>query len=142
MKYFIDTNIFLRYFTDEHNTKVFRDCSYLIENIKLRKINAATSHLVMAEIAWTLPTSYNSSKTQVTRVLKAIETLNGLRMIDTFDTGAANKLFEDHSIKYIDALVASNPQIQTKKMVVVSYDKDFDKIGVRRREPSDIINRG
>lgn len=139
MKYFIDTNIFLRYFTDEQSGKVFKDCSLVIENIKLKKILAVTSHLVIAEIAWTLPTSYGSGKNQVLKVLKAIETLNGLKIENTFDTGVANGLFEKHSIKYIDALIASNPQIQAKKMAIVSYDKDFDKLGVIRKEPSQVI---
>lgn len=139
MKYFIDTNIFLRYFTDEKNDKVFKDCSLLIKSIKLGKLSATTSHLVIAEVAWTLPTSYGSRKSQVLKVLKAIETLNGLKLVNTFDTRMANKLFEDYSIKYIDALIASNPKIQARKMIVVSYDKDFDKLGVVRKEPSQIV---
>lgn len=139
MNYFIDTNIFLRYFTDEEYSKVFNDCSKLIKSIKLGKIHAATSHLILAEIAWTLPTSYGSSKNQVSKVLKAVETLNGLKIINNFNTSVANRLYTDYSIKYIDALIASNPQIQTKSMAVVSYDKDFDKLGVIRKEPSQII---
>lgn len=139
MKYFIDTNIFLRYFTDEKNSKAFHDCSLLIKRIKLGKFSAVTSHLVVAEIAWTLPTSYGSRKSQVLKVLKAVETLNGLKIVNTFDTRIANRFFEDYSIKYIDALIASNPQIQDKKMIVVSYDKDFDKLGVIRKEPSQIV---
>jgi predicted nucleic-acid-binding protein len=139
MEYFLDSNIFLRYFTDERNSKVFKDCSSLIKIIKLGKIKAVTSHLVTAETVWTLFSSYHASKDQVLKVLKVIETLNGLKIIDKVDTAITNYLFANHSVKYIDALISSNPKIQTKKMIVVSYDKDFDKLGVKRMEPSQII---
>jgi len=142
MEYFLDSNIFLRYFTDERNSKVFKDCSSLIKIVKLGKIKAVTSHLVTAETVWTLFSSYNAKKDQVLKVLKVIETLNGLKIVDKVDSAIANDLFVNHSVKYIDALIASNPNIQSKKMTVVSYDKDFDKLGVKRLEPSDIINRG
>ncbi|MDP1710246.1 MAG: PIN domain-containing protein [bacterium] len=141
MQYFFDSNIFLRYFTDEKNSKVFKDCSALIKKIKLGKTRAVTSHLVTAEIVWTLFSSYRASKDQVVKVLKVIETLNGLKMLDNVNTAKANNLFISYHVKYIDALIASYPEIQSKKMVVVSYDKDFDKLGVKRLEPSDIINR-
>lgn len=138
MRYFLDTNIFLRYFTEESQSKILDDCSRLIKQIKLGQIKCITSHLVLAEIVWTLPSSYNSSKKQVLRVLKAIDSFS-LKFDDRIDNRVACNIFERYSVKYIDALIASNPEIQSKKMTVISYDKDFDKLGVKRIEPSDII---
>lgn len=139
MKYFLDTNIFLRYFTEESQNKILSDCSNLIKKIKSRKLKCLTSDLVLAEIVWTLPTAYNSPKKQVLKVLKAINSFN-LKFDNRTDNRVANGMFEQYSVKYIDALIASNPEIQSKKMTVISYDKDFDKLGVKRVEPSDIID--
>lgn len=138
MKYFLDTNIFLRYFTEESNSKILDDCASLIKNIKLGHIKGLTSHLVLAEIVWTLPSAYNSPKKQVLRVLKSIDSFN-LKLDNKTDSTVANKLFEQYPVKYIDALIASNPEIQSKKMTIISYDKDFDKLGVKRLEPKDVI---
>lgn len=138
MKYFIDTNIFLRYFTAESQSKVLSDCSELIKKIRLGQLKCSTSHLVLAEIVWTLPSSYNSTKKEVLRVLKSIISFN-LKFDDRTNNEIANKMFEQYSVKYIDALIASNPDIQSKKMTVISYDKDFDRLGIKRLEPKDIV---
>lgn len=139
MKYFLDTNIFLRYFTDENSSKVLEDCKKLFEKIKKGEFKAVTSNLVLAEIVWTLSTSYNATKTQVIKVLKSITAYSNLKIIDGFDTNMANNYFEQKSIKYIDALIASNPDIQSGKMTVISYDKDFDKLKVKRLEPDELV---
>jgi len=140
MKYFLDSNIFLRFYTDEKNNKVFQDCSKLFEIIKDGEIKAKTSHLVMAEVVWTLQSTYKASKNQVSKVATSVESIPNLKIEDDFVTNLAHQLFKDHSVKYIDALIASNPEIQSKKMTVVSYDKDFDKLGIKRLEPKDLIN--
>ena len=139
MNYFLDSNIFLRFFADEKNSNVQIECSELIKNIKEGKMKAYTSHLVLAEIVWTLDSYYEVEKEKIIKVLKTIESLGGLKIVDDFGTHLANTIFSEKSVKFIDALIASNPKIQSKKMTVVSYDKDFDKLGVKRLKPSDII---
>lgn len=48
-------------------------------------------------------------------------------------------MFEQKPVKFIDALLASIKEIKEKKWKVVSYDRDFDKLGVVRIEPKEII---
>jgi predicted nucleic-acid-binding protein len=139
MEYLIDSNIFLRFFTNEENKKVLNDCSLLIKGIKVGKLKAATSHLVIAEVVWTLSSVYKTSKENIIKVITTIESLSGLKIKDDFTTGIAHELFKDYSVKYIDALIASNPRINSKMCAVISYDKDFDKLGIKRLEPSEVI---
>lgn len=139
MKYFLDSNIFLRFYTNEGNKKVIIDCTMLIDSIRTGKIKAKTSHLVLAEVVWTLQSYYKASKDQILKVIRSIESISNLTIENTFITSHAYQYYKDHSVKYIDALIASNPDIQSKKMIIISYDKDFDKLGVKRLEPSDII---
>jgi predicted nucleic-acid-binding protein len=42
---------------------------------------------------------------------------------------------ERHKAKWIDCLIASAPDIQSGETAVVSYDRDFDRLGVVRLEP-------
>ena len=64
--------------------------------------------------------------------------LRGLRVIDNYQLSKSVEIFEKKPVKYIDAMIASVEPIQEKKWVVVSFDKDFDKIGVLRKEPGEI----
>jgi len=44
-------------------------------------------------------------------------------------------MYSSKNVKFIDAMIASVDQIVSGSWVVVSYDKDFDKLGVKRAEP-------
>lgn len=136
-KYFLDSNIFLRVLTAD-NKKMLSECVLLIKRIKSGKIKVVTSNFVLAEIVWTLGSAYNFTKTKIASALKIIMNLSGLDIVDKCDTLVALELYGNYSVKFIDALIASNPDIQSGKMIVVSYDKDFDKLKVKRVEPQNI----
>lgn len=138
MKYFLDTNIFIRVLELE-NKKIFNECHKVLDLVKNLKIKAYTSSTVLSEIVWVLGSSYNESREKILTGLSSILKLNNLKIIDNYDLSKALELYSDFSVKFIDALIASNPEIQAKKMTVVSYDKDFDKLKVKRLEPKDLL---
>lgn len=138
MKYFIDTNIFLR-ILELDDKKAFSECSKFLKLVNNSEIVAYTSNFVLAEIAWVLESFYKESKLKIIKSVDGILKLNGLKISDEVNALVALDLFANKSVKYIDALIASNPEIQSKKMTVISYDKDFDKLGVKRLEPKDLI---
>lgn len=75
----------------------------------------------------------------IARAIKGILHLNNLKIRENFRLSLALEIYETHSIKFIDALIASHPQIQNQEMIVVSYDRDFDKLKIIRKEPKEII---
>ncbi|MDP2951206.1 MAG: hypothetical protein Q8N55_02370, partial [bacterium] len=84
MKYFIDSNIFLRVFVKE-NEKVFQDCLNLLKKAETKQIKVFTSVLVLAEIDWVLEGFYRFSKERALEAIESIFKLKGLRFIDAFD---------------------------------------------------------
>lgn len=140
MKYFIDTNIFLRVAAKE-NQKSFKECYQLLQAIKLGKVEAVTATIVLAETVWTLNSYYKFTKEKISQIIKGILNLRGLRVIDQYDPYWATRQFEKTNIKYIDLLIASIEKNRIKEWTIVSYDKDFDKLGVLRKEPGEIISR-
>lgn len=137
MRYFIDTNIFLRSLHKE-NPKIFSDCIMLVAAIKENKIDAYTGTIVLTEVAYTLKTFYHFEKDKIIEGLQGIINISGLKILDSYDQNLALNIFEKHSIKYIDALIASNEEIYTRKMTIISYDSDFDKLKILRKEPSQV----
>lgn len=140
-KYFIDTNIFMRTLIKENKTS-FENCYQLLRMVKLGKIKALTASLILAEIVWTLSSYYQFPKENVIQAIKGIISLRGLKIIDNYNPPFSLNLFSQKKVKYIGALIASIEEIQTKKWIVVSYDKDFDKLGVTRKEPEEINSQG
>ena len=138
MLYFIDSNIFLRALHKE-NRKFFLDCVRLLKNIKENRIKAYTSTIVLAEVVWTLQSFYGIEKDKIISGLKGITSLNGLKITDNYNNVLALDIWQKHSVKFIDALIASDPAVQDKSACIISYDRDFDKLKVLRYEPKDIL---
>jgi len=137
IRYFIDTNVFID-IAIKRDEKRFRECSRLFKKIKSNKIKAATGNVVLAELVWTLKSFYGAEKDEIARRIKGIIQLRGIKFVDDYDPMRAINLYQDKSIKFVDALIASIKPIQEKKWTVVSFDKDFDRIGVNRKEPGQI----
>ncbi|OGK19827.1 hypothetical protein A3D80_03910 [Candidatus Roizmanbacteria bacterium RIFCSPHIGHO2_02_FULL_40_13b] len=138
MKYLIDTNIFLRILTRD-NEKSFKECVELIEAIKSGIVDAITTTMVVAEVVWTLESFYRVNKSEVVTVVRDMVTTNGLKVIDGYGTIEALDLYNTNNIKFVDCLLASIPQVQKKEWAIISYDKEFDKLKIIRKEPGDVI---
>jgi predicted nucleic acid-binding protein len=135
-KFYLDTNILLSLLIERDDKQ--KECLKLVEKIKQNKINAVTGNIVLAELVWVLKSYYGIPKKEISEKLRGITRLRGLKIIDDYDLSRAIDIYEKKSLKYIDALIASTKLVNLKKWVVVSFNKDFDKIGVLRKEPADI----
>lgn len=133
-KYFIDTNIFLRVLTRDNETP-FKKCVKFLDNLRMGKYKAYTSNLVLAEINWTLISFYKFPKDKVILAINSILNLKNLKIIDDFSIKIALNNYKKYPVKFIDALIVSNPEITKKEIKLVSYDRDFDKLKVKRVEP-------
>lgn len=139
-KYFLDSNIFLRPIIKDDFEKA-KECEELFKKIKKGTIRAFTSSLILSEIIWVGSSFCKIKKGDLIRAVRGILDFKNLKIIDHFDSRLAIEMYEKYSVKFIDALIASNPRIYKKEVIVVSYDKDFDKIGVKRITPARIIKK-
>ncbi len=138
--YFLDTNIFLRPIVKD-SQRAARECGELFQEIKIGKINAFISNLVLIEIHWVLKRFYQLEKEDLLKILKSIHKLKNLRIENKENLGKALELYEEHNVKLVDAVIASHPKILNKEAIVISYDKDFDKLGILRKEPKDLLKK-
>lgn len=135
MKYFIDTNIFLRFYINE-NKKVFREVSETIRQISKNKIEAVTSGVVLSEIVWVLGSFYKENKRSISKALDGVLNIKYLNIVDSYNYNYAVELYKKFNIKFIDCLIASIPQIAAREWTIVSYDEDFKKLPVLWKKPS------
>jgi uncharacterized protein len=137
-RYFVDTNIFLRFFVRDVPTQA-DECEKFFKWLITSDLDIYTSSLVVGEIVWTLSSYYSRKKSEVIEVVEAVTDILGGRIEDDHRIEVASEIYKEYSVKFIDALIASSPSILSGETIVVSYDKDFDKIGIKRLEPSDFI---
>ena len=137
MKYYLDTNIFLRFLVAD-DERAHASCVELFRLIEERKIKGITSSLVFAEIVWVLGSFYKFPRAKISEAL-AILGRSRISFDDRFDILTAIELYGSHTVKFVDALIASHPLIRSGKLPIVSYDTDFDKLKVKRIEPQEVV---
>ena len=87
---------------------------------------------------WVLQKFYSVPKIEVIQYLKSF--LSGeIGIDDRGNVASALNLYSTHQVKYIDCVIASNPNIQQRSVAILSYDQDFDVLGVKRIEPIKLI---
>lgn len=137
-EYFIDTNIFLRVIVKDDKNKA-AECERVVELIRSGTIRATTAHIVLAELVWTCLGFYQIGKVDVIKLARALAALPHLLIYDDFDVLYGLSQYERHNVKFIDALIASHTKIARDGATVLSYDTDFDKMGIARVEPAQIL---
>jgi len=130
---FLDTNVFLRFFTGG-KTKEHKDYSLLFQSIESEKIKGVICSVVLMEILFTLKRFYGLPKKKCIEYFERILMINDLKIKDDYDYEKALDLFKQTKAKFADCLIASLGFFK-KGGTIVSYDKDFDKLGVKRRKP-------
>ncbi len=141
MEYFLDTNVFLRFYVKD-DTEEHGDTKQLIERVETGKVSSACiAQIVLAEIDWTLHSYYRVQKRDRIEFLQRLRSSLPLRELQDFDSDLAVDLHENNKVKFIDCLIASHPRIQSGDITVISYDADFDKLGITRVEPTALVNK-
>lgn len=133
---FVDTNIFLRFLSRDHEEKAGR-CKILFEQALSGKRKLFTSELVIAELVWVLqsPKNYNLKPDKIKELLLPLLTISNLRFPNKKLYSKIFELFSHKNIDYIDAYNAVLMQY-TGISQVCSYDPHFDGIsGISRIEP-------
>jgi len=132
------SKVFIKAEKDHLNELSWEACCRFLEAIKKNQIKGMTASLILAEVGWTLTSYYQFPKEKVIKALRAIVNLRGLKLIDGYDHLLALEFYDKLPVKYIDSLIASIKQINHRKWTIVSYDRDFDRLGVLRQEPEQI----
>jgi len=131
---FIDTNLFIRYFTRDDEEKAQKALA-LLRRVERDKERITTSPLVIFETIFTLESFYRVPKKEIKELILPILKLKGLKLSN-------KEIYEEsldvHVRKNISFTDAFNSVYILKKGIkeIYSYDEDFDEIeGIKRVTP-------
>lgn len=133
-QYIIDSNIFLRFF--DSSSSNYLACQELISLIDQGRIRGIICSVILLEVYFTLLRFYKLPKkdcqTKITRLL----TNKNLMVNDNFNYKKIINLYQKYNVSLADCFISSLKLLE-KRVQLISYDKDFDKLGVKRLEPKD-----
>ena len=132
---FIDTNLFIRYLTNDDPQKADR-VDRLLEQAVNGEIELITAEIVLAEVVWVLESYYKIEKARIAEMLKAILSTPGLKVLNGRIVEKALQYYSLQNIDFVDAYIVALMQ-KHKITGIYSFDKKhLDRIThITRLEP-------
>lgn len=130
---FVDTNLFLRYLTNdipEQADQVER----LLDKAEAGEVQLITSTIVVAEVAWTLSSFYKLDKREVRDAVLALANTPGLTIRGRDHLIQAAYWFEEKNVDFTDALIAAGLADEGPDTIYtynIKHFKRFDTLDVR-----------
>lgn len=131
----LDTNILIRYFTNDVPAKAAR-CEAMLKKVSEGKQQALLNEVVIAETAWVLDGVYNYPREKITEIL--LRLVNTPHIIvpnrDIINLAFSYWKVNGFKIDYIDVFNAA--WVSSKNLEgIYSYDSNFDELKIPRFEP-------
>ncbi len=104
--YFIDTNLFVRFLTNDDPKKADR-VEALLDEAAAGKIKLVTAEMILAEVVWVLESSYGLKNVEVGSMIKAILATPGLEIINGTLIDKAVELYVNRNIDFIDGYIVA-----------------------------------
>lgn len=133
---FVDTNIFLRYLTQDPQR--YKACLALFKQAEQNEVHLITSEAIIAEIVFVLssPKHYNRSRQEIQLALSRLLLLSGLKVPNRNLYLRALAFYAKYALDFEDCLTIACME-QSEIAQLYSYDRGFDQINtIQRLEPS------
>jgi uncharacterized protein len=132
---FVDTNVFIRYLTNDDPVLADR-IELLLDDAAAGAVQLVTTELVMAETIWVLESSYKLTNVQIAPMIRGILATPGMEVINGDLVGRALIMYELQNIDFVDAYIAALMEKQGMRNVY-SYDrKHLSRLKtIHRKEP-------
>jgi predicted nucleic-acid-binding protein len=124
MNLFLDTNLFLRFFTKD-NKEMTSQAKGILSLAYAGKMRLATSTVVLTEIIYTLKTFYKKNRKDIIKHIEYILLIKNILLIDKTDFRSAFRLYRESGQKISDCLIISQVPANYK---LCSFDKDLEKL--------------
>lgn len=134
-KCFVDTNLFIRYLTNDEPVLADR-VEKLLDDAATGSVQLVTTELVMAESVWVLESSYHLNHAQIAPLIRGILATPGMEVINGDLVGKSLVMYELQNIDFVDAYIAALMEKQGIKDIY-SYDKKhLSRVKtINRKEP-------
>ena len=134
-KAFIDTNLFIRYLTNDDPGKADKVAG-LLADAAGGKVILVTTEMVVAEVVWVLESSYRLGKPEISTLIRGILATPGLEVLNGALVARAVELYEALNVDFVDGYVGA---VMEREGIDEVYSFDRKHISrlqsVRRKEP-------
>ena len=133
--FFVDTNLFIRYLTNDDKAKAER-VDDLLNQAAQKKVKLVTAEIVLAEVVWVLESYYRIEKKQIAEMLEAILSTPGLEVMNGKTVERAIQYYSSQNIDFVDAYIVALMEKQGITGIYSFDKKHLERIkSIQRLEP-------
>ena len=103
---FVDTNLFIRYLTDDDPEKADR-VETLLGEASEGRVRLVTADLVLVELVWVLESSYDLKPVEIAPMIRSILATSGMEVINGALLAKALDHYEGNNIDIVDGYIAA-----------------------------------
>ena len=129
----VDTNVLLRVILDD-DVKQSQQAAAFIDRAKVKDRDLVVPQVVLAEVAWVLEDK-GWEREDVAGALREVCTDERLTVRESETFIAATRIYAKHNVSMVDAYQAALAA-EGGWLGIASFDRDFEKLGVKRIDPS------
>jgi predicted nucleic-acid-binding protein len=137
---FVDTNVVMRFLLDD-DQRMAGEARRLVGQAESGVFEIHISHLVIAEVVWTMTTQYRLPKQEIVDLLVDLLDLRSLRVDHKDMLRRALLAYRSNNVDFVDAYHVADCERRGLR-VICSYDRDFDRMGAHRVEPGALVGSG
>jgi predicted nucleic acid-binding protein len=134
--WFVDANIFLRFFTVDDQGQHQR-AARLLARASKGEVRLVLGPPVLFELSWTLRAAYKVSREKVQGILSAIYSMPGLAMTDAHLVETALTFADTAGVEFPDAYIAAGALAAECDGVATFNRKDFERMKIRLADLDD-----
>lgn len=129
----LDTNVIIRFLTSDKNPKYSQLYSFF-KSLEMGEIRVELKLIVLFQVIFVLKSFYNVPKENIADGILGILKYKGIRIKDKKTIQRTLELWRGKTLEIVDCYLIACLE-DDKQNVLYSYDQDFDKFKINRKEP-------
>ena len=129
----LDTNVLIRFFTSD-NTQKFRGVYALFESLEHGDLRVELKLIVLFQVVFVLKSFYSVPREDIATGMMGILKYKGIIVKEKRIVRRTMELWHDSKLDIVDCYLIACLE-GDRQNILYSYDRDFDKVGINRKEP-------
>lgn len=129
----LDTNVLIRFLTFDKNKK-YRKLYRFFESLERGELRAELKLIVLFQVLYVLKSFYKVPKEEIVDGLTDLIKYKGITIKEKKVVQRALELWREKNVEIVDCYLVACLEKDAQN-ILYSYDRDFDKFKVNRKEP-------
>jgi len=129
----LGTNVIVRFLTGDKGPK-YKNLYSFFNSLEIGEIQVELKLIVLFQVIFVLKSFYEAPKADIVKSIMALTEYKGIILKNKALVRRMIEIWMDHNLDIVDCYLVACLE-GDKQNILYSYDRDFDKLKIQRKEP-------